>query len=179
MHSALHWLCSPFSVQSNNKWAALTTIPLTGWCRYNWHNPLTGHTKRDNPQWSATWAFPLCSLLIRERQVEVGIVEAFLLDGGLVFQTGYKKLQTFIYEDINISLKPDVAYLQTIWHHIILDCMMLWPTLGHRRPSSPLHGNSIKCLLQIPQISVQSSVCWISWTNKSDPWEPHLAASRT
>ena len=33
--------------------------------------------------------------------------------------------------------------------------------------------------LQIPQISIQPSICQMWWTNKSDPWRPHLATYRT
>ena len=40
---------------------------------------------------------------------------------------------------------------------------------------------SLRCWLglQIPQISIQSSICGMCWTNKSNPWRPHLATYRT
>ena len=41
------------------------------------------------------------------------------------------------------------------------------------------NNNQFKVLtwLQSPQISVQSSICGTSWTNKADPWRLHLTTS--
>ena len=40
---------------------------------------------------------------------------------------------------------------------------------------------SLRCWLglQIPQISIQSSICGMCLTNKSNPWRPHLATYKT
>lgn len=55
-------------------------VALRGWCSHNCaghtgshqHNPFT-HTQThgQKSQWCAAWAFPLCSLLIRERRGKV------------------------------------------------------------------------------------------------------------
>ena len=40
---------------------------------------------------------------------------------------------------------------------------------------------SLRCCLglQVPQTSIRSSICGTFWTNKSDPWRPHLTTYRT
>ena len=42
-------------------------------------------------------------------------------------------------------------------------------------------ATSFRCwlYLQIPQISIQLSICGMCLTNKSDPWGPHITTSRT
>ena len=87
---------------------------------------------------------------------------------------------------------PTNALLQTMytlsWKQYSLMAVASFSRIIHRATKQKCFRNGLRgttmswrCRLdlQIPQISVQSSICGTCWTNKSDPWRPHLATYRT
>ena len=89
-------------------------------------------------------------------------------------------------------IPPTWTLLQTVytlsWKQYSLMAVASFSRIMHRATKQKWFRNglrstatSLRCwvVLQIPQISIQSSICGICGTNKSDPWRPHLATYKT
>jgi len=58
---------------------------------------------------------------------------------------------------------------------------LMHPSRLHTLFRNGLRNKSTRCCsgLQIPQISIELSICGMCWTNKFDPWRLYFAAYRT
>ena len=126
---------------------------------------------------------PECTM--RKRQVSGGsamVWEMFCL----------KTLGPTIHVDVTLTRTTYLkALLQTMytlsWKHYSLMAVASFSRIMHHATKQKWLRNglrstmSLRCWLgfQIPQTSIQSSICEMCWTNKSDPWRPHLATYRT
>lgn len=85
--------------------------------------------------------------------------------------SGWNNRTMFCWE----TLAPAFYVIVTLTYHLPKDCCRVHLFII----TIPWWHWPLSKIVQIVQISIQSNISELCWTNMSDPWRPHFATSRT
>ncbi len=95
----------------------------------------------------------------------------------------WKTLVPGFHTDVTLARLPElllqITYILS-WQWCFLMAVIFFSRIMHlvTLQKSLDMINSSRCCLGLPQITIQMSIFWMCWTNKSGPRRPHLAICR-